>query len=317
MHENFEKHVDAIAGPPRQITHPVINKIAERLAGLTSKVEERLPLAKLNLQKPVRLDSVEQKRNFILAAANLFPEEVAAQTNLVTARPPDNVHRMQRSNPYWVGDFFSANMIVHALSNCGLESKHQRILDVGCSSGSLVRVLAAYEGSWEMHGCDPIASAISWAKEHVNSCSFHDMGNNPPLQFDSGIFDGATAISVWSHHRPDAAEDWAKEVARILKPGGWFAVTFSSVHHVRWLAKNKRMPVKNLSAMLRNMARTGNHFVPMNYDGEDNETTDNWGQSAYSRERFFDIFIDAFDVAGYFPGLNQGNQDLAVFVKRH
>ena len=314
--EQFIASIEAIAGLPMQTTNRALLKIASDLKPLLSDLNKHVERAEPEWQQFGAFEEIVKKKDLIRAAAHFMPEETFKLSKLITTQPPENIHRMQKSDPYWTGDFFSSNMIVHAMNHCNLNKNDLSILDLGSSSGSMVRVLAAYNHSWKMFGCDPIKSAIDWAKEHVTTGTFEEMENDPPLPFSDSSMDGVTAISVWSHHRPDAAQVWIDEVARILKPGGFFAVTFSTLHHVRWLAKNNRFPPEQIEKMLRAFAERGNFFVPINYAGEDNETDDNWGQSSYSRERFFSMFHEKFDIAGYFPGLNQGNQDLAVCVKR-
>ena len=142
------------------------------------------------------------------------------------------------------------------------------------------------------------------------------MGLRPPLELNDSELDGVTAISVWSHHRADATEIWADEVARILKPGGWFAVTFCGPQHIRWMAARPNATEKSIQTMSQAVEETGNHFVPVNYLGEARDTDVDWGQSTFSTDRFFAIFERKFNLAGYFPGINQGNQDLAVFCKK-
>lgn len=314
--DQIVSNIEAVAGKPLLTTHPVIDTLAGRLRPLAARVNAELSRNRTPWQPFAELASLDSRRSFVKAATHLLPQAAFDTTRLLAVQPPDDIHRMQRSDPYWIGDFFSANMIVHALRACRLDRPDQTVLDIGCSSGSLVRMLAAYEGSWSLHGCDPIASAIDWAQAHVPTGRFFHMNLKPPLDLDDASLDGVTAISVWSHHRPDAAELWMAEVARVLRPGGWFAVTFSSLHHVRWLARNPRVRAAELEAMLRSLAQSGNHFVPVRYKGEDADTDVDWGQSCYARERFFGMAYAWFDVAGYFSGLNQGNQDVAVLVRR-
>lgn len=316
--QTIVRNIEAIAGLPKKITYPVINKLSHALMPLHERVTAKLlDSANGELWEDIStLDSLGKKREFIKAAVHFMPVETRDICGLSGIKPPDSIHRMQKTDPHWIGDLFSANMVVHSLNDCNLDQDNQAVLDLGCSSGSLVRVLAAYNTSWSLHGCDPIDSAIDWASENISTCDFRKMSNNPPLPYNDELFDGVCAISVWSHHRKDAAQNWIDETARILKTGGWFALSFSTLHHLRWRAKNDRISEEQADQMLNNFANTGNHFVPINYNGEDNLTDSNWGQSAYSREMFFSMFVNSFDVMGYYPGLNQGNQDFAVFQKR-
>lgn len=314
--QDFTDYIEKTVGAPYQTHMPATLAIHQKIADLMPKVNEALEKGDYPWQPFEKLGETDNPNTYILAATNLFPDEVYERTRLPVVRPPDDIHRMQRSNAYWVGDFFSANMIVQCLQECGLDQNDLSVLDIGCSSGSLLRVLGAYNHSWRLYGCDPVRSSITWAKENLSTAQYRYMENKPPLEFDDAVFDGVTAISVWSHHRPDAAKIWADEVARILKPGGFFAVTFSSMHHIRWRARQEKASYQALRQMLRSIGETGNFFVPFNYAAEDNETDTDWGQSIYSRENFFNIFFDDFKLAGFFPGANQGNQDLAIFTKR-
>ncbi len=160
-------------------TYQATEKIASNLKSLLSALNGRLVSSDFPWEAFKKLQTNDQLRNFIRAAAHLFPEEVFRQTRLITAIPPDNVHRMQRSDPYYVGDLHSANIVVHALQLCGLLDDRKYILDIGCSSGSLVRVLAAFEAMWDVYGCVPIASAIRWADEVITTGQFSDMSNKP------------------------------------------------------------------------------------------------------------------------------------------
>lgn len=291
------EHVETIAGPPVLTGHPVTRTLFERLASIAP-------------EEAAASTDPQRQREFVKAIVNREPDRAFAATRMLAVRPPDTVHRMQKSDPQWVGDFFSANMIAHALNVCLLRGG--AILDLGASSGSLVRMLAAYDGRWKVMGCDPVQSSVEWAKANIPTGEFFHMGYKPPLDLPDASLDGVTAISVWSHHRADAAKAWADEVARVLKPGGWFAVTFSSLHHVRWLAKRPKATSEMLRRILDDIAATGNYFIPAAIDGA---SDGDWGQSTFSREAFFAMFLDRFRVAGYFPGMNQGNQDLAVFVR--
>ena len=93
-------------------------------------------------------------------------------------------------------------------------------LDFGCSSGRVVRVLAAAFPELDWHGCDPIPDAIEWARANLPGIAFERSPEYPPLPYADGQFDFAFAISIWSHFAEGAALDWLREMHRVLRPGG-------------------------------------------------------------------------------------------------
>jgi len=48
---------------------------------------------------------------------------------------------------------------------------------------------------------------------------------SPPLDFGSAEFDLVYAFSVFTHLTPDLQLEWIKELARILKPGGYVVLS--------------------------------------------------------------------------------------------
>ena len=103
-------------------------------------------------------------------------------TGLVGAQPPEDVHAMARGPLSAAGGLYEADMITSALASAGVEmTEVADALDFGCSSGRVVRVMAAGypEATW--HGCDPNVEAITWASESLPGIDFFVSGNEPPL----------------------------------------------------------------------------------------------------------------------------------------
>ncbi len=66
------------------------------------------------------------------------------------------------------GSYYLADMVYESMREIGcLPVAGARVLDFSCSSGRVVRPLAAAlpEVSW--HGCDPNAGAIAWMRANV------------------------------------------------------------------------------------------------------------------------------------------------------
>jgi len=96
-----------------------------------------------------------------------------------------------------------------------------RLLDVGSGKGAFCGELA--RAGYEVVGVDPSAAATSIAKTHVNPHGKFVLGAGEALPFPPGQFDRAVSVCVLEHTQDDARV--LAEVARVLKPGGLFALT--------------------------------------------------------------------------------------------
>jgi ubiquinone/menaquinone biosynthesis C-methylase UbiE len=98
-----------------------------------------------------------------------------------------------------------------------------RVLEVGCGTGVLTRLLAGWPKVGEVVGVDPapalLARARSLAAALPNVAFREADGRSLPLE--TGSFDVVVFDSVLSHvPGPDQA---LAEAARVLRPGGWLA----------------------------------------------------------------------------------------------
>jgi len=106
----------------------------------------------------------------------------------------------------------------------------ESVLDVGCGTGSLTIVAKRRAGSSEVCGIDAapemIAKATKKAKKAGVEISFQTSVVER-LPFPDGHFD-VVLSSLMLHHLPKAArEQGAREIRRVLKPGGrWLIVDF-------------------------------------------------------------------------------------------
>jgi ubiquinone/menaquinone biosynthesis C-methylase UbiE len=103
-------------------------------------------------------------------------------------------------------------------------SPGSRVLEVGCGTGPVTRVLATWPGVAEAVGIDPspvfIAKARELARELANA-SFQQ-GTGLALPFEDGSFD-AVVMHTTLCHIPEPERALA-EASRALRPGGRLAV---------------------------------------------------------------------------------------------
>lgn len=123
------------------------------------------------------------------------------------------------------------------------------VLDIGCGSGRMARHFVDYiKPPGRYVGMDIQESFIDWCDEHLASANgafeFHHQdiyngGYNPSgsiraseyrFPFEDESFDAIILYSVFTHLLPEDAENYLREVARLLKPGGycystWYLMT--------------------------------------------------------------------------------------------
>ena len=122
---------------------------------------------------------------------------------------------------------------------------HHRVLDVGCGVGRMAMPLTDYltrqGGYW---GFDIVKKGILWCQneiasrfnhfhfEHVDIYNkyYNRHGTVLASQFvfpyEAAFFDFVFLTSVFTHMLPDELENYVKEIARVLKPGGKVLITF-------------------------------------------------------------------------------------------
>jgi ubiquinone/menaquinone biosynthesis C-methylase UbiE len=98
-----------------------------------------------------------------------------------------------------------------------------RVLEVGCGTGVLTRVLAEWPGVGEVIGIDPAASLIDKARDLAGGLSnvTFQVADGRDLAFDNSSFDVVIFDSTLCHvPEPERA---LAEAFRVLRPAGWLA----------------------------------------------------------------------------------------------
>jgi ubiquinone/menaquinone biosynthesis C-methylase UbiE len=99
-----------------------------------------------------------------------------------------------------------------------------RVLEIGCGTGAVTRVLARWPGVAEVAGVDPSPIFLAKARElaaGIDNVAYHE-ADGRSLPFDGGSFDGVVIHTVLSH--VPGPERVLAEAGRVLRPGGWLAV---------------------------------------------------------------------------------------------
>lgn len=101
----------------------------------------------------------------------------------------------------------------------------QRILDIGCGTGTLVVKLKRQYTAAQVVGLDPDAKALQRA--HIKAASAGvsvelEQGFADELPYQSESFDRVFSSFMFHHLNTQERENMLREVLRVLKPGGSF-----------------------------------------------------------------------------------------------
>ena len=99
-----------------------------------------------------------------------------------------------------------------------------RVLEIGCGTGSLLTVIARTHAAVDITGLDPDPKALARARRKADAISAPvrlDRGFSDALPYPEGSFDRVFSCFML-HHLADADEKLRtiREAARVLEPGG-------------------------------------------------------------------------------------------------
>ncbi len=247
----------------------------------------------------------------------LGSEPLIERTGLRRVEPPEDVHAMARGPLNGAGALYEANMVVDALASGGVEmTTVATALDFGCSSGRVLRPLAAAYPQVEWYGCDPNARAIEWAAANLPGIEFFTSGNAPPLKLTDGALDLVYAISIWSHFSPRRGLEWLAEMRRLLRPGGHLVMTTHGAVAVAHYAGTGERPRSQLAEIERDLYRRGWWYAgEFGTAGDWGVVDPDWGTAFVSTEWLVAQLSPHWRVVEYAPGRNMENQDLYVLQR--
>lgn len=107
----------------------------------------------------------------------------------------------------------------------GIVQHPASVLDVGCGTGKLLRRARAVWPEAQFTGIDPANGMIEMAKRRTPDATFFTgMAEAMPLQ-DASV---DLALSTTSFHHWQDQEAGIREIARVLRPGGYFILVDAS-----------------------------------------------------------------------------------------
>jgi SAM-dependent methyltransferase len=244
-------------------------------------------------------------------------DPVAEKTGLPVAQPPEDVHLMARGPLASAGGMYEADMIASAAASVGVAIQDLRsVLDFGCSSGRVVRVLAAAYPGVTWYGCDPNEPAIAWATQNLRATCFFVSGDEPPLPLEDASLDLAYAISIWSHFEPGLALRWFEELRRLLRPGGLLVLTTHGWTSLAFYSTNELRPPDQSKEIGRDLYRQGWWYkAEFGKEGDWGVVNPAWGTAFLTPEWLLTQLCPRWRVVEFAAGRNQENQDVYVLER--
>jgi 2-polyprenyl-3-methyl-5-hydroxy-6-metoxy-1,4-benzoquinol methylase len=127
--------------------------------------------------------------------------------------------------------FFEQTPRYKDIADLVIALRPRRLLDVGCGSGYLARLLKAREPGLVVHGVDFAMAAVVRARAYTDQVWLADLDKSG-LPCRSQRYDTVTCVEVLEHlYDPDHA---LREIARVIAPGGHAVVTVPNLAYWRY-----------------------------------------------------------------------------------
>ncbi|MDA0164742.1 class I SAM-dependent methyltransferase [Solirubrobacter ginsenosidimutans] len=118
-----------------------------------------------------------------------------------------------------------ADTVRAALSRRGVDIEGvSDILDFGVGCGRVARHWKDLDGP-AVHGCDINPELVRWTGANLPFVSARVSPLAPPLPHADAAFDVVYAFSVFTHLPEDLQHAWAREMGRVLRPGGHLIIS--------------------------------------------------------------------------------------------
>jgi SAM-dependent methyltransferase len=191
---------------------------------------------------------------------------------------------------------------LEALGRSGVAVEQlEAVLDFGCGCGRVLRNWSSLKGP-RVSGCDFNPRLVEWTAANLPFAEVRVNKLAPPLPYLTEEFDLVYALSVFTHLTEELQVPWIKELARILKPGGFVAF---STHGVSYSQR--------LNDVERKRFALGELVVKNNVKAPGSNTCAAYHPPAYVR----DHLTAGLELVDHIPDGARGNphQDLYLFRK--
>ena len=120
-----------------------------------------------------------------------------------------------------------AGLFARVIRDERADARTLEVLEWGCGPGRLIRHLGALLPGVDLTltGADYNGQSIDWCRRHLPGASFVENQLMPPLPLGTARFDVVYCFSVFTHLSEAVQLAWARELGRVLKPGGLLICT--------------------------------------------------------------------------------------------
>ena len=218
--------------------------------------------------------------------------------------PRDLIVRVTGSaDPEWFVESgrLAAGSIRAALMRNGLNvEQFASLLDFGCGCGRVIRSWRALP-STQVHGSDYSDKAIRWSRANLPFARFETNGLAPPLGYEDAAFDFVYALSVFTHLPEDLEQAWMRELARVVRPGGYLVITTHGEAYRSRLNREERERFDRGELVVRWQQVAGSNLC-----------------AAYHPPSYVERLADGFEVVDFAPEGAKGNpqQDQCLLRRR-
>lgn len=262
-------------------------------------------------------DGDERRRVELMLAVRYKPNDWTSRSGLTDVAPPESVHAMSHSPLSAGGSFYHADLVAAALESAGAPLQPgDRGLDFGCSSGRVVRTLAAAYPEVSWIGCDPNGDAVEWASKNLPGIEFLQSPQEPPLPIEDDQLAVAFGISIWSHYAERLALRWYDEMWRVLRPGGHLISTTHGPQSVAFYGEIGLRATGQLAEIRDSLYTDGYWYAPeFGNKGDWGVVNSEWGTSFVSAEWMLDKLCPKWEFVEFGRARNETNQDVYVLRK--
>ncbi len=251
-------------------------------------------------------DAPRAQNNGLVLALGMWlgSELLSERTGLIRAEPPEDVHAMTRGAQNAAGGLYEANMVIDALLGAGGDmAEVSSALDFGCSSGRVVKPLAAAYPDVRWRGCDPNEPAVAWARENLPGIDFFANGNVPPLPLAEVSWTSPMRSRSGRTSSPPAGALWFAEMHRVIAPGGHLVMTTHGPTSVAHYMAGGQRSADQSGEILEALYRDGWWYAAeFGEQGDWGVVDPEWGTAFVSPEWVLAQLCPRWRVLEYAPG---------------